>query len=159
MNKIKKIIIIMICIIIILLIATIIIIKNKSNEDIAFFDKKIEEEELADVPENVLQISDYFLVKDCIQNFLDIANNQNSIYCDTQEDGNQKYNEKTHKEILYTMLNESYIKENNITIENVFNYVKTFNTKQRFYPTSVTALSEGEIAKYKVPIENPKILY
>lgn len=150
MNKIKKLIIILICIIIILLIATIVIIKNKQDGDVAFINKEIEEQELVEEPENTIQISDYFRVKDCIQNFIDIANIQNSIYYDKQDDGNQIYNEKTHKEILYTMLNESYIKEKNITIDNVFNYVKTFNTKQRFYPTSVTILSEEEIVKYKV---------
>ena len=150
MNKIKKIIVILICIIIILLIATIVIIKNKQDGDVAFINKEIEEQELAEEPENTIQISDYFRVKDCIQNFVDIANIQNSIYYDKQEDGNQIYNEKTHKEILYTMLNESYIKENSVTTENIFNYVKPFNTKQRFYPTSVKVLSEGEIVKYKV---------
>lgn len=150
MNKIKKLIIILICMIIILLIATIIIIKNKQDGDVAFINKEIEEQELVEEPENTIQISDYFRVKDCIQNFIDIANIQNSIYYDKQDDGNQIYNEKTHKEILYTMLNESYIKEKNITIDNVFNYVKTFNTKQRFYPTSVIILSEEEIVKYKV---------
>ena len=150
MNKIKKLIIILICIIIILLIATILIIKNKQDGDVAFINKEIEEQELVEEPENTIQISDYFLVKDCIQNFIDIANTQNSIYYDKQEDENQIYNEKTHKEVLYTMLNESYIKENNITTENVFNYVKTFNTKQRFDPTSVTVLSKEDIVKYKV---------
>ena len=150
MNKIKKIIIILICVIIILLIATFIVLKINSNGNTNLFNKKIEEQELADEPANILQISDYFLAKNCIQNYLDIANNQNSIYYDKQDDGNQKYNEKTHKQILYSLLNESYIKDNNITVENVFDYVKTFNTKQRFYPISVTILSEQEIVKYKV---------
>lgn len=150
MKKIKKIIIILICVIIILLIAVCIVLKNNSNGNITLFNKKIEEQELADEPANVLQISDYFLAKNCIQNYLDIANSQNSIYYDKQDDGNQKYNEKTHKEILYKLLNESYIKDNNITVDNIFDYVKIFNTKHRFYPTSVTILSEQEIVKYKV---------
>lgn len=150
MNKIKKTIIIILCIIIVLLIPVIILLKNNSNGDTLFMNKKIEEQESADIPEDILNISDYFIAKDCIQNYLDIANNQNSIYYDKQEDGNQKYNEKVHKDTLYTVLNEKFITEKNITAQNIFNYVKIYNTKQRFYPTSITVLSKGEVSTLKV---------
>ena len=93
MDKIKKIIIIITCIIIILLISIIIMLKNSSSDESIFSNDKIEEQELVEDPENKLQISDYFLAKDCIQNYLDIADKQNSFYYDKQDDGSQKYND------------------------------------------------------------------
>ena len=148
MKKIKYV-IFSIIVIILFLILIILKINNNSKPNDEEYLNNEGKSELIEM-QNTIQISDYFIVKNCIQNYLDILNKNNSIYYDMQEDGNQKYNEKIHKEIIYTLLNEDYIEYNKINIQNVFDYVENIESKQRFYPIEIIPLTEGEINTFKV---------
>ena len=142
MKKIKIMSIITICIIIILLIVLISILKN-NNGNFLFANQQIQESEDLEEEEKKLQISDYFILKSCVQGYIDSLDKTSDIYYTIEENGERKYDSNLQKQSIYSFLSSSYIKDNNITENNIDKYVRIINEKYRFYPTEIRTLSNN----------------
>ena len=143
MKNIKKYIIITIIIIIIILISLLLIIKNISNngETNDYFDVKNTEFESGDEYQivvnqsyrNISSFSDFFRVKEIIEryyNYISKANGNREEIIEYEVEG-EEYGEQLNKDeyyenekksasnALYYMLGEEYIKEFDITLENI----------------------------------------
>lgn len=149
MKKIKKYIIIVICLIIILLIATIGLRKNNSGNQL-FISEDIQESEDDREYDDSIQISDYFIIKSCVQGYVDALDKTNSVYYVTQENGEQTYDSKLQKQTIYSFLSSSYINTNNITENNIDSFIKVTNEKFRFYPIEIKKMNDTEVRTFKV---------
>lgn len=108
-NKILKAMIIIAIIIIILIIIIISILNNKTDEKDISHDIQQSTMELSRVKER----NDFFTVKTCVDRYV--------TYLTTKE-----------TDILYGYLDKQYVKENNITKNNVLNHIKTYNSYFKF---------------------------
>ena len=149
MKKIKKYIIIVICLIIILLIATIGLRKNNSGNQL-FISEDIQESEDDREYDDSIQISDYFIIKSCVQGYVDALDKTNSVFYVTQENGEQTYDSKLQKQTIYSFLSSSYINTNNITENNIDSFIKVTNEKFRFYPIEIKKMNDTEVRTFKV---------
>ena len=149
MKKIKYIIFALIIIIVILIILLLLNFSKKKDieDDEDYVDD--EEIELIESKESI-QLSDYFNIKECIQKYIDFLNKNNSIYYEKQQDGSDKYIENIQKETIYSVLNESFTKKNNLNKDNLLQRIQLFSKKQRFYPLQINVLDNSDISVYKV---------
>lgn len=133
MKNIKKIIICIIVLIIIVIAALIFILIRKqdnntiennntvinNNESTADSEINTEQTEENISSENFLQ------VKQIIQSYLDILNKNNSAYYRKDETGEfvKTVSDEEIKQSIYNKLSENYIEQNDITVENVYDFV------------------------------------
>ena len=153
MEKLKKIIIILFCLILIILISVIFILKNNGNAEDTYNDyskQKIIESEFGEEPEEYIQTSEYFTVKSTVQTYLDILNKEYSVYYTREESGDYSYDENMQKQMIYSLLSNSYIQKNNISEANLYNFVKPLEEKQLFYPLEIKKMHNSEVISYKV---------
>ena len=148
MKKIKYIIFLVVTIIFIILLL-LLIVNNNSKEGNDNYSIHEGEGELADIKENI-QFSEYSVIKECIQKYIDLLDKNNSIYYQKQEDGTDKYNENIQKEMIYSVLNESFIKENNLNKDNILDKIQILPKKHIFYPNEIKVLNNSDIIVYKI---------
>lgn len=147
MNK-KNILIYMIIVILIIIVLISCILINLNNNtqtpiDISESNNKIEEQKVTDN-------SKFYTVADCISRYLSEINKNNPKYYGTGEDGNYEkiVKEQDIKQNIYTLLSEDYINNNNITINNVYNYVYDITKQVIFVPIEMKYISLDTIEKY-----------
>lgn len=152
MKGLRKIIIAFISLIIILLITMIFILRKNGNASYIFGNQEINESEDEQINDgNIIQISDYFVLKSCVQGYIDSLDKTSDIYYTIEENGERKYDSKLQKQSIYSFLSSSYIKDNNITENNIDKYVKLLNEKYRFYPIEIKNLNNNNtLATFKV---------
>ena len=156
MKHLKRIIIIVICIIIILTIALIFILKNNSNDGNDSFKNKVDYSKQVIVEEAIveeegrLQILDYFIVKQCVQKYIDSLNKSNTVYYELTEDNQYKYNESIQIQRIYDLLSENYITNNKIDKNNLTSRIQLINEKKIFYPLEIKQLSNDNIGVFMV---------
>lgn len=148
MKKIKYIIFSLIIIILILIIV-LLNINNSSKESDDSYSMYEGQNEVAELKKTI-QFSEYYIIKECIQKYIDFSYKNNSIYYEKQEDGNEKYIEDTQKQVIYSLLNENYINENGLTKSNLLQKIQLFSKKQQFYPVNIEILEDSDIMVYKV---------
>lgn len=164
MKKIKYIIYILIIIIVILIV--ILLNFNKmfeaDDEETPIYEEEIELVE----SEEKIQFSEYAIIKECIQKYIDLLDKNNSIYYEKQEDGTDKYNVNIQMETIFSALDESFIKKNNLNKNNILDKIQLISKKQIFYPVKVELLNDSEISAYKtygimqdLEYANPKEVY
>ena len=151
MNKIRK---YMILILIIMLIIVFILVGIKIKD----WNQEKKLEELGDAGEETefnttsLKLVDdkikFYTVNNCIQQYLDYLNTNNSIYFD--RDGESMYSEKEIKEFAYNILSKEFVEKNNITIENISNYIDKLNSRLFFTPIEMKVSVGPTIEKYAV---------
>lgn len=156
LTKLKKIIVILailICIIFIVILS--LSLSNSKNEE-----QNSETEQLADetidyenvVKEKVVGNREFYNVTNCIQTYIDTINTNATKYYGTAEDGSyaRVITDEAISNMVYDMLSEKYIKENNIEKDNALNYVQKIEDRMLFVPKEMYEL-KGEIAnKYLV---------
>lgn len=136
--------IVLVIIIILTIMLLILNIKESSNnEQPNIGDPGIELDFSNSKIEKVTENAFYYTVRNCINNYLDYLNNNNSIY---YIGGEQDL--EIQKEIVYNLLNSEYIKKQNINVKNVLNNIKTVNQKQIFIPLQINMLEKQRINKY-----------
>ena len=103
------------------------------------------------VLENVTDKDRFFTVRNCVQQFLDKINDNNSNYFSTDEEGNQiKILEDNQiKQSRYNMLSSKFIEKNNITVANINNNLKTMNSKVIFDALDIKYLKGVAVARRK----------
>lgn len=106
---------------------------------------------------------DYSIVKYCIENYLSSINKNNSNFYDRTDD---TYDENPQKEKIYSILSQDYIDSNNITKNNLNNYIKMVDEQKIFYPLEIEIISDSNLKTYKVKgiaqnieIKNSETLY
>ena len=148
----KKIIYGIISIIIIIFILLLILLKINNNSSKSPDNYSIHEgkNEIVEKKENV-QFSEYFIIKECIQKYVDYLNKNNSIYYEKQEDGTDHYNANIQREIVCSLLDERFIKENNLNKNNILEKIQLFLNKEIFYPTNIKVLNnDSDSTAYKI---------
>jgi len=168
MKKLNCLIIILIIIIIILLIAILLLKNYNQSNDVGFTDtyhpveeeyfirgaEELDEETQLAIPENtdLESLEDalyYFVVKNCMQQYLHILNTESSIYYGYDENDNYTSiaSESEKKENIYKILSSNYIEKNNINNENLYNYVTTYKENTLFVPLEIKQIDDSEEIK------------
>ncbi len=157
MHKSKKIVLSLIFIIAILLLITItliLILKSKEpeygiGEDLSL--ENIQEIE-ANVDDKEQNRKEYFIVKDCVKQYLSSINIESSRYYGYDENNNyiKLVGENKIKSYIYNLLNKEYIKEKNITIENLYNKVSTVKELLMFVPIEINRIYNSDVKTYYV---------
>lgn len=146
----KLLISIAIVIIIIICIIVCIILKNNEKPKIeeSTYDQTIEEVEKETVTEQEDRELIYN-VEQCISSYLDIINVNNSSYYMNDENGNsQKFVNEDEK--ILNVLSTEYIAKNNITMNNLNNYIEKLDKDVFFIPLQTNYLKNGYMYKYAV---------
>lgn len=146
----KLLISIVIVVIIIICIIVCIILKNNAKPKIeeSTYDQTIEEVEKETVTEQEDRELIYN-VEQCISSYLDIINVNNSSYYMNDENGNsQKFVNEDEK--ILNVLSTEYIAKNNITIDNLNNYIEKLDKDVFFIPLQTNYLKNGYMYKYAV---------
>lgn len=156
MNKIKWLILVLVILLIIIGTVTIFLLNNvkqNKNEDI------IEQGDVGEVinynqtsAEPVSNSRDFFTVNNCINVYLNNINKNNAAYYGMNE--NNEYakivsDEEIHQKI-YNLLSKNYIEKNNITIENVANFVDNLEEQLIFTPLKMNVLNKQNIDIFSV---------
>lgn len=152
MKILKKIILI---ILILISILVILIVTSKKDEE-----KNVEQQgdigeqidyeniKIEDVSDNVK----YFTVRNCINEYYNKINPNGSFYQrGNNEDGSKiTMEEKEIKKIQYSLLSKKYIKNNNITVDNVRDYIDNIKENVVFIPLEMKVLRGSIVDKYIV---------
>lgn len=103
-----------------------------------------------DKKENNISQRAYFDINTCVGQYLNVLNINSSSYYGYDE--NEEYtiviDEKEIKQNIYDVLSKTYIKKNNITIENLYNNVKTINEDAIYVPLEALVLENGNIQSF-----------
>ena len=149
MKKLKYV-LILLCLILVVLI--IIIIKNKGKNEA----EKTADQALTQADNSYgeeVSFIDYFIVKNCLQQYVSELNMENFIYYHRDENG--KYiddtDETEKKQNIYNLLSKDYIDENSITIKNLDNFIKTTTVEKEIVPCKIVKINTE---KKDLSIEN-----
>lgn len=152
MKKIR-ILIILTLIIIIVTICTIIFLKYKENKvntdiDVSDYDANMEKNEKEELSERE-QKDMVYTVEQCVNSYLDIINTNNSIYYGTNENGEltKLVNEN---ESIYNVLSNKFKTQNNISIDNIENYIEKQETDVFFVPLDMKYIKNDNLIKYLI---------
>ena len=94
----------------------------------------------------------YFDIKKCMQEYLNTLNIYSSRYGYYKDSGEYvpTVNESEIKQKIYNLLSDKYIKEKNITIENINNHINIFKDVAIFVPVELTMIQDEEIKSFLV---------
>lgn len=142
MNKIKKrIFVVLIILIIIILIISGVLLSNKNAGTEKYYVLETDEEYVNEY--DGIYFYEYIDIKTCLQTYLDYLNKNNFIYYEKNESGKYvKSSETIQEETIYKLLSENYIKNNNITINNIYNYVNVISEKNAVIPIKIDKISD-----------------
>ena len=155
MKKLRNIILVM-CIVIVIIIILIIInsiiniqrqnqidAEGDVGEDISF-----NSEELEDETENIR----FYTVKNCIEIYFDSLNMGKEVYYETNENNETEFvaNQEYLQGEIYKLLSEEYIQANNITTENLTQYIELTDNANVIVPLEMKVLKKDIIYKYIV---------
>lgn len=150
-NLIKKLIIFfgVIVIAIVLGIIIISITKPPYEQEINIEDEGVKET-IKTEKEKVESVEDrerIYMVEQCISSYLDTTNINNSSYYMYDESGNkEKFADEN--EIILNLLTKEYTSKNNITKDNIENFVDKLDTDVFFIPLQMKYINNGDIYQY-----------
>ncbi len=156
MNKslIKKLIIIFAVLLVVVLIVFAIVLSNHpeqgtqidaEEQNIIEMTDQMEEEKMSKVEAR----EKFYIVKQSVYSYVDIINTRNSIYYGYNDDGEMTklYDEN---ERIYNLLSTSYIQANNITTDNIDNFITKIDSKALFVPLEVKYRGSDNLYKYAI---------
>lgn len=162
MNKKKIIITTIIIVIIAIILLTVLLIINSKNAKYAQYGSHINEGNQRQEDENVKAVTNatnYFSIENAVQKYLDYVD----ISMKTQqnlegreyipwdfkdEEGIETEDQK--KQAIYNILDTSYIKNNNITTNNIYDFVGSSQQKHIFTAMKMNYITDSNIEKYSV---------
>jgi len=148
---------IILCCIILLIVVMFVLITllnglNKQTEEVGQDTGSSIYEDYSNSESNEIDRMTYFNINNCITNYLGAINQNNSLYYGYDENG--KYTRIVSTEDInqriYDLLSEKYIKQNNITIENLRDHLKMMETDSIFVPMNVKIIQSGKIKSFLV---------
>ena len=150
-NLIKKLIIFFGVIVIAIVIGIIIIniTKPPYEQEINIEDEGVKET-IKTEKEKVESVEDrerIYMVEQCISSYLDTININNSSYYMYDESGNQEKS-VDENEIILNLLTKEYTSKNNITKDNIENYVDKLDKDVFFVPLQMKYINSGDIYQY-----------
>ena len=153
MKKLKLIIILLIILTIVILVSLLFVNKKEESEITdSETPENLEVEIEEEVAEVLLERSDYFTVDACIREYLNILNINNSVYYGYNED--EEYvclvSESEKKENIYNLLSSKYIKDNNITINNLYKNIDPLEEKVLFSILDMKNMQNPKLKTYAV---------
>lgn len=88
----------------------------------------------------------------CITQYLKAINIKNDAYYTYDEKGNPilAIDEERIKENIYNLLSKSYISQNQITIQNVYDKIETLEVSTLFVPLEIAMIQDGNIKSFAV---------
>ena len=93
-----------------------------------------------------LSYQEYIIISNCLQRYIEILNIDNSSYYGYNE--NNEYgkvvSEKEIKTNIYNLMSKSYIENNNITIDNIYQYVNVVKENRIVIPTEIRIISQNK---------------
>ena len=106
----------------------------------------------ANTQNRIISRNAYFDINSCMKVYLDNLNTESSIYFSRNSDGNfvKNISENEIKQKIMNMLSENYITSNNITIENLYNVVKTYKEQTIYVPLEANSIQDGDIKSFLV---------
>lgn len=118
-------------------------------------------EEYINTEKNSISKTAYFDINTCMAQYLNILNIKRSVYYGYDEKGEYSLivEEDEIKKNIYDVLSEEYIKKNNITIENIYDYVETTNIQTLYVPLEASILQSENIQSFIIHglIESTKL--
>ncbi len=164
MKDLKKLIIAMIAIVIVIIIIVIILMENiKKQEKIDIQEKTETQEETANFDddtidytkvevENTTSSLDYYSIINCIQTYFDTINKNNSIYFGYADDDNDggMIDETIAKQKMYDLLSDKYMQNNNITLDNIYDYIHNIEEQVMFTAVEMRELKGEKSNSYAV---------
>ena len=150
MKDIKKLIIILFVIVVCILLLINIINKNDDNTPVS--NDLTAEVSNNDTLETVTDYKDFYTVNQCVSTYLSYLNTKRSSY--------YGYNSKNEiglivednqiKQNIMDFLDKEYIQRNNITLDNLYNTVKTIEDATLFVATDMKVIPNSSVDKYVV---------
>lgn len=151
MKKLKLIICLIIVIIIILVIAIVLIKNEVKEEEESMVTPGIEIEDIKDETNEIERV-EYNYINVAMSTYMQNLNLENSRYYGRNE--NNEYvsivEEEQKKEYILDLLSENYISENNITTQNIDQYIETVDEQLIFVPTQLKRLVNENVKTYVV---------
>lgn len=146
-----RILIIVTLIIIIVSLCTIIFLKYKENNvdtdiDVSDYDANMEKNEKEELNERE-QKDMVYTVEQCVNSYLDVINTNNSIYYGTNENG-ELIKLVDENESIYNILSNKFKTQNNISIDNIENYVEKQESDVFFIPLDMKYIKNDNLIKY-----------
>ena len=152
----NKFIIFIIILFIIIIIGISLVIKYLQNNPDTLLEKNGEAGEIVDYEnqetQKVTDFVKFYTVVNCVDTYIDAMNVNNTRYYGTDENDNYAIvvsNEDINKNI-YDLLSEQYIKDKEITVENLKDKTETLEKKAIFVPLKMNVLIDNIIEKYVV---------
>ena len=153
-SLIKKLIIIFAVLLIVVLIVFAIVLSNHpeqgtqidaEEQNIIEMTDQIEEEKMSKVEAR----EKFYIVKQAVYSYYDTINTRNSIYYGYNDDGEMTklYNENDK---ILNLLSKEYIQKNNITKDNIDNFIKKIDSKALFVPLEVKYRGSDNLYKYAI---------
>ena len=155
MKKLKLFIVILI-ILILLIIGVLIFMKGQEKKEI---ENIINEGDAGDEIsldttkiEKVTDESRFFSIKSCVQQYLDQMNNNNDIYFgfDENNEYSKVIDDETINQNRLNLLSAKFVEDNNITINNLNQYVETFEEKVIFDALQMRYIRGEQVENYIV---------
>ena len=139
-------------ILLVIIILLIICLKNKMTNEVQNNMGSSIAQEYAKTKNNSISQNSYFDINSCVTEYLQILNTKRSIYYQRNENGEFviAVEENEIKKNIYNVLSKNYIEKNNITIENVYEYVKTLEEQAIFVPLEASVVQDEEIKSFLV---------
>mgnify|MGYP003292242916 CR=1 FL=1 len=135
----------MIILVIVIIIILLILIKFNLNNGVD--DTTIELEEPIDFSVKGIHVveekSKYYTVRDCINNYLNYLDVNNSVYYV----GDEKLLD-LQNECINNLLSQEYKDKNNISLSNLSNYIETLEERCTFIPLQMRVLEADKVNKY-----------
>lgn len=92
----------------------------------------------------------YFDIKTCMQKYVDNLNIKNNKYYVYDRTNNKLIvsDESKIKKNIYNLLSDKYISENNITLDNIYENIQTFEESAIYLPIEISLIQDGDIKSF-----------
>ncbi|MBQ3145564.1 MAG: hypothetical protein IJB90_03215 [Clostridia bacterium] len=150
MSKIKN---VLIFLIIVLIICIFLIIYINQKE--VSVEQEIETKgntEIQQIADEIEVREDYFTINNCIREYLNAINIENSAYYRNDQNGNyvKVVEENFIKNKIYNLLSTKFIAKNDITIKNIYDKIQIINKTALFIPLKIELINNANVRSYYV---------
>ncbi len=110
---------------------------------------------------NSITSSAYLDINTCMTEYLSILNINNSAYYSYDKSGKQVLTVEQNyiKQRIYNVLSQNYIEKNAITLDNIYDKVKTMKSKTMYIPLEAKSVKDGQVSSFVIHglVENLKL--
>ena len=137
---------IIVVIIIISIVVALLLLTTSNNEEVASNNTVSEENNNETEAEPQINETKYYNITNVVRTYLGALDKSKYIL----SDGTNYSEDESTKESIYNLLSTEYIESNNITVENVYDYVKDVNENITFVPLDMRISQGSNVDKFLV---------